>query len=122
VNFGNALDAGAGADDNDTDGDGWSNDAEYTLGTNPNGFDPGTGLTISNLANTVFVSFTANAAAGTGYAGLERRFDLLSTTNLTNSAWPGLADFTNILGANQSVTHTNHAASNAHYRLQIRLQ
>jgi endo-1,4-beta-xylanase len=122
VNFGNALDAGPGADTNDADGDGWTNAEEYTRGTNPNAFDPGTGLVISNLANTVFVSFTANAAAGAGYSGLERRFDLLGATNLTNGLWPGVPAFTNILGGNQVVTHTNSGGTNNYYKLQFRLQ
>ena len=93
-----------------------------TSGTNPNAYDPGSGLTITNVLGKVRVSFTATAASGTGYAGLTRYFDLLSATNLVSGLWPGVPNYTNIAGSNQLVTHTNATSTNTNFKLQIRLQ
>jgi hypothetical protein len=120
--FGSALDTGPGADANDADGDGWTNGQEHILGTDPNAYTAATGLNLTNVAAGIQVSFTATAAGGTGYAGMERRFDLLSSTSLLTGGWPGVPGFTNIPGGNQLVLHTNTTSSNVNYRLRIRLE
>jgi endo-1,4-beta-xylanase len=122
ANFGTALNFGTAADTADPDGDGFTNAGEYVRGTSPNSYDPLSGLTITNETGKILVSFTATAASGTGYSNLTRWFDLLRSTNLASGQWPGVPAYTNLVGSNQLITHTNTLGTNASYKLKIRLQ
>jgi len=52
------------------------------------------------------VTFYARQAAGFGYAGLMRYFDVESAIALSGASWSGVAGRTGIVGSNQTVTVT----------------
>ena len=95
----------------------------YVAGTNPTNIDAPSALSVTNFSKKIVVKFTANAASGTGYTGLTRYFDLLSSTNSVAGFWTGVLNYTNIVGNNQVVAYTNASAVNyIFFKLQIRLQ
>ena len=75
------------------------------------------------MSNNLTLTFLARQAVGAGYPGLTRTYDVETATALTNATtWVGLADYTDINGANQTVTVTQPIASGPHfYRLKVRL-
>ena len=72
----------------------------------------------------VSLTFFANQAAGPGYAGLTRFYDVETTSDLTNAAsWTGLPGYTNITSANQTVIVTQpRTPTPRFYRLKVRVQ
>ena len=121
----NQLDPGAPATPaQDSDGDGIPDAAEYVLGTNPMSANSSSLLTASRSGANLTLTFAANAATGTGYTGLTRYYDVETTTDLANAAsWIGVAGYTNIVGANQTVTVPQTLAGGPRfYRLKVRLQ
>ena len=93
----------------DTDGDGASDVAEYVAGTSATNSNSKFKITASRLPNgTVTVSFQSEAVTGSGYFGLERRYDLLQTTNLAAPAsWTVIPGYSNLPGNGSVVTYTN---------------
>jgi hypothetical protein len=122
--FGTAANTGTSADTANPDGDAWTNANEYVLGSNPTIPNNAAILAVARSGTSVTFTFTAVQATGTGYAGLTRFYDVETTTNLSNSAsWTGLSGYTNITGANQTVTINQPASASPHfYRLKVRLQ
>ena len=108
--------------DGHSDADGMSDGDEYVSGTDPTNaasvFDVNIG--VSDDATAVW--FTALEASGGAYYGLERYYDLESTSNLLGAPWVGVAGFTNVLGSNQVVTHTNRTGRAVLYRARTWLE
>lgn len=51
------------------------------------------------------MSFVARSATGSGYAGLTRKYDLETTTDLANpNSWQAVAGHTNITGADHTAS------------------
>ena len=110
--------AGLAADGADPDSDGFTNAQEYVLGTNPRGGDPQP-LAIIPAAGHFTLSFLARRAAGSGYAGLTRKYAVEASGDLAN--WQNYQS--NILGADQTVTLTPPGdAGWNYYRLNVRLE
>ena len=97
---------------NDFDHDGMLAWEEYIAGTDAtNGQSLFTvNVTMSN-GNPVVTFQTVGA--GVEYDGQSRRYSLSSASNLVTNGWIGVAGFTNILGADQTVIYTNEVSSNA---------
>jgi len=80
----------------DTDGDGWSDRAEYIAGTDPKIPTPGVSLEANWNGGQVEVSFPARGVEGAGYQNAERHYRLESTGSPAPGAvWspvPGLED------------------------------
>jgi hypothetical protein len=105
--FGTTANSGSAADGANPDGDAWSNAVEYVLGTDP--LTPNAGLTLDSAAAVsggLQVTFYARQAAGLGYAGLTRYFDVESAIALSGASWSSVAGRTGIVGSNQTVTVT----------------
>jgi autotransporter-associated beta strand protein len=119
------LAAGLAADNVDADGDGFTNLAEYALGTNPRTADPSP-LTLALEANNnnFTLTFIARSAAGAGYAGLTRKYDLeCSPDPTTPGTWLGVPGFTKLVGDDKPVLVTLPIAEpQQFYRLSVRLE
>ncbi len=61
-------------------------------------------------------------ATGTGYTGLECRYDLENRTNLLLGNWVPIIDYTNLVGDNSEVVHTNATPQRIYYRSRARLR
>ena len=68
--------------------------------------------------------FVARTATGSGYGGLTRKYDLISTTDITTpSSWAGVSGFTGIVGAGLTVNAVLPIAPpNKSYRLKVWLE
>jgi len=109
------ITAGLAADNADADGDGLSNLDEYTLGSDPRNFSPQP-LTLTRVGDHFTLSFFARAAAGAGYAGLTRVYEVQGSSDLTNWQTSG----SEIVGSEQTVTLDT--AVPQFYRLRVRLE
>ena len=89
----------------DFDGDGHSNLAEYLAGTNPANPNDNLRLVITAPAQRPQVTLLARAATGVGYEGRIRYYTLQSSTNLHAGDWATVPNYTNLLGANQTITY-----------------
>jgi spore coat protein CotH len=109
----------------DTDGDGASDYAEYIAGTSATNANSRFKLTAERLPDgSVTVSFASVAISGTGYFALDRRYDLLQTTNLANpNAWSIVPGYGNLPGTGSVVTLTNlNTDSVQNFRARVWLQ
>jgi hypothetical protein len=122
--FNTTASTGSAADGANPDADAWTNAEEYILGTHPTVANPGALLTAARTGANVTLTFLANEATGPGYSGRTRFYDVETTSDLTNAAsWAGLAGFTNIVGANHSVTVTQPLSpAPRFFRLKVRVQ
>ena len=91
----------------DADGDGRSNAEEYISGTNPQDPNDFFFISIFGAAQGPVVGFDTLPAAGYGYSGLARYYELDNTTNLSSSSWSAVPGFSSTLGAGQFVSVTN---------------
>lgn len=124
AHFNTTSATGTAADTANPDGDPWTNREEYVLGTSPLAANFGAILTAARVNPNIRLTFQASQAAGTGYAGVTRYYDVETTSDLSNTApWTGLAGFTNIVGANQTITVTQPiTATPRFFRLKVRVQ
>lgn len=99
-----------GAPSADPDGDGVVNRLEFIAGSNPTNAADAFGLSLTNVNGQIAVSFVARQASANYHAGFDRHFSLLATTNLPSGNWNPVLGFEDIVGANQTVTHTNSAS------------
>ena len=115
---------GLAADGVDPDGDGFSNLAEFTLGTDPRAYTPQPLAITPAAGNSFTLSFVARGAAGSGYAGLTRKYDIETSTDLANpNSWQAVAGQTNIVGADQTVVVTLPGDTpQKFHRLKVRLE
>ena len=123
LNFGTSANTGTAADSADFDGDGLTNSQEYTFGTLPNAAQSPL-LTSSLVGGNLTFTFVAKQAAGSGYTGLTRFYDLQTTTNLADPlSWQPVAGYGGIVGNNQTVTATLPASgAQGFFRLKASLQ
>ena len=118
-----AANSVAGGETGDADHDGLSNLAEYTLGTDPRGFNPSL-LALAPAAGDSFsLTFLARAASGVGYGGLTRKYNLQASPDLAPDSWLDMPGYTNIIGTGQSVVATLPVAPpRRFYRLRVHLE
>ncbi|MCX6872923.1 MAG: DUF6288 domain-containing protein [Verrucomicrobia bacterium] len=118
------ISAGLAADHVDADGDGFTNLAEYTLGTDPRSFSPQP-LAIAPAADNHFtLSFVARRATGAGYDGCTRKYTVEGSADPANpTSWQPVTGYTNIDGDDQTVEVTLPAiGSSKFYRLYVRVE
>jgi hypothetical protein len=120
VHFASTNATSGGAND-DFDGDGYLNVWEYIAGTDPTDRESYFALSITLSNGQWVVTFPALEAIGTGYTGLERRYDLEDRTNLILGDWMPVIDYTNLLGNDSEVIRTN-ASQRIYYRSRAKLQ
>jgi hypothetical protein len=102
----------------DDDGDGRSNLFEYVAGSSPHEPDLEPLISITSEALT----FAAVAARGSGYTGLDRRYTIETTSDLT-TPWLPLEGGENILGDDTRVIRSISFDSSRHfYRLKVALR
>jgi hypothetical protein len=106
----------------DSDADGLSDGDEYLAGTNPTNAADVFAVSIGRTNAVPMVWFTALEAAGPGYSGQERYYDLQSSSNLVSTPWRGVPDRTNILGRQQVVAHSNATGRATLFRVKARLE
>lgn len=100
--FGNLLQTGT----TDWDGDGATDGYEYLAGTDPKNANSRFRLSIDRTGPTgKEVSFVAQAAAGTGYAGKVRTYTLEWSTSLDVNNWTPLAGYIGVTGNGQTVRY-----------------
>jgi len=99
---------------NDADGDGASNLAEFTAGTDPTNATDRFVLNIGTVNGQAVVSFLARPAAPQYLLGCDRHFALDSTTNLPGG-WGAVPGYEDLLGTGQTVAYTNAPAGSARF-------
>jgi hypothetical protein len=107
----------------DWDGDGFGNEAEFLSGTDPADEADRFLLDFDAVAPTTVVRF-ATRRTGLFQEDCDRYYALDVATNLTPPEWSAVADYTNILGADQLVTCTNvlPEAAPVFYRGRVRIE
>jgi hypothetical protein len=114
-----ALNAGA-TNDTDTDGAyGWQ---EYIAGTTPT--DSGSVFrVVITKTNGQIVVTCPTTLAGPDYDGQARYYSIENASNIVVGTWQDISGMTNILGAGQTIIHTNSAYTNrTYYRGKVFLQ
>lgn len=123
--FGTTSASGSAADTADPNGNGLSNIQDYALGIDPLTPTSGAPISITTSADSVTVTFLARKAGNNAwYAGLARHYSLEGTTNLTNSSWSNLPGYSDITGADQTITFStnNQGFQKWFFRLKAWLQ
>jgi len=116
----NAVNGAAGID---RDGDGYSNLAEYILGTDPTQASSVFKVLVTLSGGRAVVSFTTIEASGAAYSGKNRYYDLQSTANLLTGPWVNVTGVNNLLGNNSLVTYTSlYPDTSVMFRVKVRLQ
>ncbi|MBN1670496.1 MAG: hypothetical protein JXR37_05665 [Kiritimatiellae bacterium] len=105
----------------DYDGDGYANIAEFIAGTDPKSGASLFAVDIAARGGRLRVGFPTVPAAGTGYAGLTRRYMLQYTDDPDGLAdWQGVPGFLAITGLGQTVVYTNTApGATGRYRARV---
>jgi hypothetical protein len=112
-----------GGENGDSDNDGLTNLAEYTLGTDPHSSDPSLLTLAPVVGNSFTLTFLARAASGTGYEGLTRMYDVQLSSDLAPNSWLDVSGYTRIVGAGQSVVVTLPINSpRKFYRVNVHLE
>jgi hypothetical protein len=81
--------------------------SEFIAGTDPNNTNDVFKVYISQIDTNAFVSFFGRLAQGAGYEGMSRHYALESSSNVTSGFWSTVPGYTNVLGDNSTITHTN---------------
>ena len=122
--FSSSENTGTAADGADPDDDGVTNANEYIFGSNPTTSDGGALLRIAANAGISTLTFTAQAALGTGYTGVNRSYTIETTSNLIDpSSWIAIDGYSDIPGSGQIVSvipATN--AGRSFYRLKVTIR
>ncbi len=117
-----SISAPTGGPADDWDLDGVLNIEEYIAGTSPTNSDAFFAVDITNAGAAIFVSFLAIAATPED-GDVDRFYALESLPGLSASNWLGVTGYTNILGADQTVTYPHPDATNLYfYRGRVWLQ
>jgi len=110
-----------GGPDDDWDSDGYRNLYEYTAGTVPTNGLSLFQVRIVHTNGETLVVFDGLDADGTGYLGVDRYYDLSRSVDLRGQ-WSPVVGFTNIVGDDSTVIHTNQSGGKAFFRVKARLQ
>ncbi|MBN1669820.1 MAG: fibronectin type III domain-containing protein [Kiritimatiellae bacterium] len=97
--------------DDDPDGDDMSNREEYIAGTDALGQNRYLALAVGRESGRVVVSCPTVAASGPGYEGCERHYAIEFLLMADGAAWTAVPGYADILGANQTLTYTETAAT-----------
>ena len=118
------ISTGLASDNMDADGDGLTNLAEYTLGTDPRSFSPQPLAIAAAAGNPFTLSFVALRATGDGYTGLTRRYTVECTADpVSPTSWQPITGYTDIVGNDQTVGITQPATdASRFYRLNVRVE
>ncbi len=118
------ITAGLAADGMDADGDGFTNSAEYALGTDPLDFSPQPLSLAPAVGNNLTLAFMARGTTGPGYAGRTRKYTVEETSDLANPAsWNPMLGHIDLVGADQSVEITLPTTGpHKFYRLNVRVE
>lgn len=102
----------------DGDGDGLTAAGEYVAGSSPGNGGDALAVTLSMSNRQPRVSFTARAATGTGYEGLERLYSLERSGGLRPPQWLAVPGVGVVTGHNGTATcvDTNQGTAPAFYR------
>ena len=113
-NFNSAINSGPGADTADPDGDGSTNIAEYTAGTNP--------MSAMDVFKVSATTKTGNLFLITVQGKTGRKYVLQRTTDLSTGTWTSVAS-TSPLAADAviSLTDPNASAARGFYRVTAEL-
>lgn len=114
--LGNPAISGAGAD---PDGDRTTNEDEFIWGTDPLVADRFLMPSIAASAGQILLSFTADAAAGSGYSGLTRHYTLEVCSDLSGGVWTPVPGYADIVATGQLVeSNSVIALGSKYYRLR----
>ncbi len=111
-----------GGPTNDWDHDGIDNESEYIAGTCPTSANSLFMLTICYTNGKLAVMFPALEPGTNHYGGYDRLYSLENNTNLTLGLWTGIPNYTNIPGADQTVSYTNTINPRSFFRAKVKLQ
>ncbi|MBD28312.1 MAG: hypothetical protein CMO38_03580 [Verrucomicrobiaceae bacterium] len=107
----------------DNDEDGLTNEFEYLIGSSPleQSLDANTEILIEG--SEIKLSFLTKAAAGNGYAGLERVYSIEESDNISKDSWKPVQGYQNIIGNGQKISITNPLNDGKkYYRLKIHIR
>ncbi|MFH0908750.1 MAG: fibronectin type III domain-containing protein [bacterium] len=111
-----------GLDTFDADGDGVCNLDEFILGSNPIVTEDFADVDISFAGSQCVVSFTANAATGTGYINKQRYYTLERCNDLAVGTWSPATGYVAILATNQTIVCSEALSAGASLRTRTWLQ
>ncbi|MFC1462097.1 PQQ-binding-like beta-propeller repeat protein [Verrucomicrobiota bacterium] len=107
----------------DSDGDGLSNEDEFTVGTAPTNDASALRAKIALSNGKILVSCDSKAARGVEYGGKDRCYTLEAKTNLLNGAWQQVTGFIDVVGSDATIVHTNNAPVPSNfYRIKAKLK
>jgi len=106
----------------DSDNDSYPNLWEYIAGTDPTNGNSRLRMDIQFVNGKILISYPSIQAAGTGYQGWSRLYDLEMKTNLLGGNWQPVPGATNVLGTNAVIVFANSVpTNNSFYRVKVRL-
>jgi len=97
--------------------------SDFIAGTDPNDTNDVFKVYITLIDTNEFVSFFGRLAEGAGYDGMSRHYALESSSDLTSGFWSSVPGYTNVLGENETITHTAVSAQpSLFYRARVWLE
>ncbi|MBN1676537.1 MAG: lamin tail domain-containing protein [Kiritimatiellae bacterium] len=117
------LDGTAQPADGDSDGDGFSNLAEYIAGTAADDDAQYFGVALASVGGQLVVSFTTIEATGAAYTGKTRHYRLEQLVDPDAGLWLAVTGYENIVGTGQVVRYTDTSgATTRQYRAKVWLE
>lgn len=108
----------------DLDGDGATAGDEYVMGTDATNSQSVFRIDLGTSNGMSVVSFTTMPSGGFYGLGGVRRYGLFQASDLLTADWQGVAGFSNVVGAGQSVFYTNRTddADHRYFRGRVWLE
>jgi len=107
----------------DPDGDGLTNEFEYTIGSSPleQSLDQDTSIRIEQ--SEIKLSFMTEPAKGEGYAGLERVYTVEESNDISKDSWKTVPEYQNIIGNGQEIIISKSInTGKKYYRLKVHIR